>query len=1133
MSHFPLRYTLNDIRDFFTETTILRGLDIFKDGKVDRWKFIGTSIKAETRGSTNRRYSQEIDVVMHNGQMTDILGECSCPVGYECKHVVAVLLEVMKHLERSPLVNLATMQIPDKVGLAFHEQRWLKEIERELSLEAEKSAGSSSKKEKSESQKKLASLIFTLKKSQRGDQLSLAPAFGKWNTKGEFKATKIPYGPFDFQNKNIQMQAADYELLGFYKMCIADRYYVDSYPPTGQLGAMLMDKIARAGKLYWQYTEEKQVQLKPLAWQQHQTAHLAWHQDQDRWCLGWQLANEQRVTVLPTEPAWYVTDEHFGVVNSEQAEGVLSMAALTRLIASAPRIPVREQGNLQEISRYLLALPVRDVIPVPGKVKSIRRDDVVMRPYLLLASHEAYDRNYEVEDFAQLKFSYEGNLLEQDSRQEQIHRNSEQGVEIIVRDRSAEDAALAQLVALRFVQHAKQKFRSNFLHTLADQDAWLAFSREVVPQLIAQHWEIHYHDSYRYHLEEIEEWYAEVAEENQTSPWFDLELGIIVKQTKVSLLPVLVALIRQTPHDFNPNALNARRDDEQLLVQLPDGMRVALPYARVNPILLILGELYLHEKQGDRMRLPMLDAARIAELAAATNLRWIGGERQQEFGKKLNTFGGVTAIKSPAGLKAKLRDYQKEGVAWMQFLREYQLAGILADDMGLGKTLQTLTHILIEKNQGRLTQPALVIAPTSLMDNWADEARRFAPKLKVLVLYGPEREQLFESISQFDLVLTTYALLPRDENKLRQHAFHLLILDEAQYIKNPQSKAAQTAGLINANHRLCLTGTPVQNHLGELWSQFHFLIPGLLGDAKSFTKDFRTPIEKSSDGQRQALLTRRIRPFLLRRTKDKVAKELPPKTEIIRHVELEGAQRDLYETVRLAMDKKVRDEISKKGIARSQIVILDALLKLRQVCCDPRLVKLTALTGSKNAKPKANQKNTAIPSAKLSELLTMVDELLEEGRRILIFSQFTSMLALIEIELQQKQIPYALLTGDTVERGAEVKRFQEGEVPLFLISLKAGGVGLNLTAADTVIHYDPWWNPAAESQATDRAWRIGQDKPVFVYRLIAKGSLEEKILAMQGKKADLARAMLDHGDVASIAFTTDDLQGIFAPLDGV
>jgi len=456
----------------------------------------------------------------------------------------------------------------------------------------------------------------------------------------------------------------------------------------------------------------------------------------------------------------------------------------------------------------------------------------------------------------------------------------------------------------------------------------------------------------------------------------------------------------------------------------------------------------------------------------------------------------------------------------MQFLREFDLAGILADDMGLGKTIQTLAHILTEKEAGRLTQPALVVAPTSLMGNWQDEAARFAPGLRVLVLQGKDRLAHFDSIDQFDLVLTTYALLPRDEEKLRAHGYHLVILDESHYIKNPRSKAAQTAGLLRARHRLCLTGTPLENHLGELWSQFHFLLPGLLGEEKAFNTGFRHPIEKQGDNGRRALLTRRINPFLLRRTKDKVAKELPAKTEMVRTVELSGAQRDLYETVRLAMDKKVRTEIAKKGVARSQIVILEALLKLRQVCCDPRLVK------SETAK------KAAAPSAKLSELMTMVEELLEEGRKILVFSSFTSMLTLIEAELQARQVPYAILTGDTDNRAEVVRAFQQGLVPIFLISLKAGGVGLNLTAADTVIHYDPWWNPAAENQATDRAWRIGQDKPVFVYKLIAKGTLEEKIQVLQQKKAALAQAMLNAGEGHSTAITQEDLQAIFAPLEG-
>ena len=426
----------------------------------------------------------------------------------------------------------------------------------------------------------------------------------------------------------------------------------------------------------------------------------------------------------------------------------------------------------------------------------------------------------------------------------------------------------------------------------------------------------------------------------------------------------------------------------------------------------------------------------------------------------------------------------------------------------------------MEKEAGRLDRPALVVAPTSLMGNWQEEAARFAPDLRVLLLHGPERAARFGEIAGHDLVLTTYALLPRDEQALRQQPFHLLILDESQYIKNHRSKAAETAALLTARHRLCLTGTPLQNHLGELWSQFQFLLPGLLGDEKQFNRDFRKPVERDGDSERNAFLTRRIKPFLLRRTKDHVAKELPAKTEMLREVTLAGAQRDLYETVRLAMDKKVRAAIASKGVARSQIVILEALLKLRQVCCDPRLV------------PARGARKGPAQSAKLSELTGMLEELLDEGRKILVFSQFTSMLALIEDELHVRGIDYALLTGETVDRSAQVKAFQSGKVSVFLISLKAGGVGLNLTAADTVIHYDPWWNPAVESQATDRAWRIGQDKPVFVYKLIAKDTLEEKIQDMQRRKAALASAVLSGGDTQTLQLSEDDLRAILAPLHG-
>ena len=437
--------------------------------------------------------------------------------------------------------------------------------------------------------------------------------------------------------------------------------------------------------------------------------------------------------------------------------------------------------------------------------------------------------------------------------------------------------------------------------------------------------------------------------------------------------------------------------------------------------------------------------------------------------------------------------------------------------MGLGKTVQTLAHLATEKAAGRLDRPALVVAPTSMMGVWQSEASRFAPDLKVMVSHGLLRHEREETFVDFDLVLTTYALLARDEEKLLAQQWHIAILDEAQNIKNPKTKAAIVACRLQARHRLCLTGTPMENHLGELWSLFRFLMPGLLGDEKTFKRDYRVPIEREGDLARQKFLARRLHPFLLRRTKDLVAHELPAKTLVTRVIEFESAQADLYETVRAAMDKRVREEIAAKGIAKSHIVVLDALLKLRQICCDPRLLK----TGLKGKAPS---------SAKLVTLMEMLEELLAEGRSILLFSQFTSMLALIESELETRGLTYAKLTGTTRDRKKPIAQFQSGEVKLFLISLKAGGTGLTLTAADTVIHYDPWWNPAVENQATDRAHRIGQVKPVFVYKLIAKGTLEERIVELQMKKGALAAGILDGDMSASSALDAKDLQALFEPM---
>ncbi|WP_338502113.1 DEAD/DEAH box helicase [Erwinia aphidicola] len=451
----------------------------------------------------------------------------------------------------------------------------------------------------------------------------------------------------------------------------------------------------------------------------------------------------------------------------------------------------------------------------------------------------------------------------------------------------------------------------------------------------------------------------------------------------------------------------------------------------------------------------------------------------------------------------------------MQFLRQHQLAGVLADDMGLGKTIQTLAHLLVEKEAGRLDRPALIVVPTTLVHNWCCEAARFAPDLRVLALTGPQRKEFYHSIEQYDVVITTYSLLWRDQPQLVAHYYHLLILDEAQYVKNSASRAASVIRMLKTRHRLCLTGTPLENHLGELWSQFDFLLPGFLGSERDFTQHWRIPVERNGDKVRRELLAKRVRPFMLRRRKQEVAKELPPKNTIVRSVALDGAQRELYDQVKSAMQDRVQLAVQQQGAGRSHLLLLDALLKLRQICCDPRLL----------ADPRAGKVKH---SAKLALLREMLHDLLAEDRRILIFSQFTTMLAIIAEELTKARIPFVTLTGSTRDRTAPVERFQNGEVPVFLISLKAGGVGLNLTAADTVIHYDPWWNPAAENQATDRAYRLGQDKPVFVYKLIAADTIEEKIVALQQQKADLAGEILDDELSEPSQFSPDDLTALFS-----
>lgn len=635
--------------------------------------------------------------------------------------------------------------------------------------------------------------------------------------------------------------------------------------------------------------------------------------------------------------------------------------------------------------------------------------------------------------------------------------------------------------------------------------SWARFRHEGVPKLEREGWEVEVDDSlYDLFLDlsiDTVAWDAQL--ESRAGDWFDLDLGVQIDGKRVPLLPVVVDVLRGMRAGELPQG--------EVAYANIDGRVVVLPMERIRRVLETLVELHEDPQFTKRGKLTLGSLAALTLAEALPELRG-GDERAQSLrrmAEALRNADRLPDVPVPGELHASLRDYQHEGFRWLQFLYEYGCGGILADDMGLGKSIQAIAHLL--RTGGGAS---LLVVPTSLVPNWLAEIERFAPSLRVLTLHGPNRERLYSQIDRSDVVITTYALLMRDEIFLERE-WNVAILDEAQAIKNPQSKVARTASRLHAKQRLCLTGTPMENHLGELWSLMNFAMPHALYDHRTFAKLFRTPIEKQSSSERRDMLARRIRPFVLRRTKAGVALQLPEKVEIVERVELAEDQRDLYESVRVAVHEEVRREIERLGLARSRIAVLDALLKLRQACCDPRLVKLASAA-------------RAHSSAKLEWLVETLGQLVEEDRHALVFSQFTSMLDLIKPELDRAGIPYVELVGSTVDRLTPVRRFQSGEVPVFLISLRAGGTGLNLTAADTVIHYDPWWNPAVEQQATDRAHRIGQDKTVFVYKLVAAGTVEEKILQLQARKAEIAGALFEAADASSLALKAEDVEALLS-----
>ena len=648
---------------------------------------------------------------------------------------------------------------------------------------------------------------------------------------------------------------------------------------------------------------------------------------------------------------------------------------------------------------------------------------------------------------------------------------------VIVRDQAEEQSRLQQLVDAGLVR-AFHAMSSHFSFPLKD-------SISVISQLLDQGWIV---ESKGKKYSQANSFNFEVTSDVD---WFDVKGVVDFDGTQIEL----------------PTLLRALRQGEKTIL-LDDGTHGILPeqwLAKQERL------LQLADVDGDSVRFRPSQALMLDALLAEQDNVQVDRSFSR-YRSKLKNLDGIKPGKEPRGFKGELRAYQKDGVGWFKFLRDFDFGGCLADDMGLGKTVQVLAllqsrKLTVTKNKEQRST-SLVIVPKSLIFNWMDEAKKFAPSLRIANYTGSDRRTLLSSFQDTDMVLTTYGTMRRDVELLKDIPFDYVILDEAQAIKNHQSMTAKASRLLQGRNRLAMTGTPIENHLGELWSLFEFLNPGLLGASAAFQSFSRGA--KDGDEGAISMLSQALKPFILRRTKTQVLDDLPEKTEQTLYCEIIGKQRKYYDELRDFYRSHLNKQIKAKGLQRSKFHVLEALLRLRQAACHPGLI---------------DEDRIGDASAKLDLLWEQVEALAAEGHKALVFSQFTSLLAILRSRLDKQKVKYAYLDGKTTKRGEIVKQFQEdADTKLFLISLKAGGHGLNLTAAEYVFILDPWWNPAVEAQAIDRAHRMGQDKRVFAYRIIAKDTVEEKILQMQSDKRDLADAIVGADDSIMRNISADDLQ---------
>ena len=1025
-----IKINIKELKKRVPEIIFKQGLDYYKDGKVKITNWDRSSVIASVQGT--HPY-----VVRLSTDDRFFESSCTCLYSYICKHAVAAALSVIEDYVRDDDIKISS--------------NWREYFEKQIAIQRVDSEFSQ------EVRWNLVYVIHILE-----NYWNLKPIKVYMKKDGTYGRIQEPsYN--ELSEQNVCNTSSDLIAISYLERLQSQQsstYY------RGRLEASYLKFGLDAGEIF-SLLRNSEIHLKGdndtvgqrirfgrRPWHlvfrlenvnKHYTFHPYFVRDEQ------EIKIDEHVKILTTHPIWFYKDGELNMCSFP-----FSYQYLKSFIEENVQISLSKDEYNVFISDYLAKLPIFPYLEFPPGIEVQELTEITgKRLYLeemdeqLVVSLSILYENVEV-SFNQTTDQF----LHYDKKNKQIIR--------VKRQRELEESIRDKVVASNIIEDTPGLFYANFESALD----WLF---DGLPKLARAKFEIMGEESLARFRVNRRKPKINMALSSEVD-WFDLNLDIDFDGIGLTLEELKKALQK-----------------EKKFVRLRNGSIARLPEKLIRKLQYLIE---FGQTSDGKIRFRDHHLSFVDKLLDEADKREVDEFSQQKI-ESLQEFTRIKTFKIPKNLRGELRDYQKAGYNWLNFLKEFSFGGCLADDMGLGKTVQTLCFLQNEINNKNL--PNLIVSPTSVLFNWQREIEKFTPDIEFVLHYGTKRSRDVRALRNKTLILTTYGHLRRDINFLKDIDFHYVILDESQNIKNPQSETAQAARNLNSKNRLALTGTPVENNTMDLWSQFSFLSPGLLGSQSFFKETFMRPIEKDQDVQAADTLKKLIFPFILRRTKDEVVKELPPKVESVIYSPMSEAQQKIYDQVREAYRNSIIKDIESKGLNKSTMRVLEGLTKLRQVACHPHLVDSSF-----------NEE-----AGKFEALKLMIDDIISEDHKVLVFSQFVRMLTIIREHFEEQAIDYSYLDGSTKDRAGAVDKFQNDEhIKIFLISLKAGGIGLNLTAADYVIHYDPWWNPAVEMQAIDRAHRIGQTKKVFAYKLISKDSVEEKILQLQEQKKELVKKLI-------------------------